>query len=213
MVFLDCGAILLCRTPQKRSQWGTEVWQKYGATVQKTFSSGKSSKYGCHTFVDFGRWQQPVNDGNTNTYSNNFHSCSSNLLLIMGISSGKCLNEDDNAIIAVLLAQEVKIFEKFLKKPVGDDANGPVRQYRKVFSRPNYKESVWWMQERRMQNPWNQRVQIIKSSIWSWLWTIQNILRSNTHLEHNTHRFSECVRLPAPQIVMFWSNSYSVSLT
>ena len=62
----------------------------------------------------------------------------------MGNSSGKGLDEGDNAIIAVLLAQEVLIFEKFLEKPFGDDANGPVRQYRKVFSRPNYKESVWW---------------------------------------------------------------------
>ena len=62
----------------------------------------------------------------------------------MGISHGKGPDMDDNAIIAVLLAQEVLIFEKFLEKPVGDDANGPGRQYRKVFSRPNYKESVWW---------------------------------------------------------------------
>ena len=105
---------------------------------------GKSSKYGCHTFVIFGRWQQPVNDGITNTYSNNLHSCSSNLLLTTGNSSGKGLDEDDNAIIAVLLAQEVLMFEKFLEKPVGDDANGPGRRYRKVFSRPNYKESVCW---------------------------------------------------------------------
>ena len=40
---------------------------------------------------------KPVHDGNTNTYSNNLHSCSSNLLLTIGNSSGKGLDKDDNS--------------------------------------------------------------------------------------------------------------------
>ena len=45
----------------------------------------------------------------------------------MGNCHGKGLDEGDNAIMAVLLAQDDLIFEKLLEKPVGDDTNGPER--------------------------------------------------------------------------------------
>ena len=62
----------------------------------------------------------------------------------MGNINGNGLGEDDYAIIAVLLAQDVLIIEKFLEKPVGDDSNEAGRRYRKIFPRPDYKDSVWW---------------------------------------------------------------------
>ena len=62
----------------------------------------------------------------------------------MGNSHGKGLDEGDNAIVAVLLAQEVLVLEKLLENSTGDDENGPRKRYRRVYSRLNYKESVWW---------------------------------------------------------------------
>ena len=65
----------------------------------------------------------------------------------MGNSHGKPLDEVENAISGFLLAQEVLIFEKLLEETVGDngnDANVPRNRYRRIFPRPDYKESVWW---------------------------------------------------------------------
>lgn len=68
-------------------------------------------------------------------------------LLKMGNSLGKPLDEVENAMVGLFLAQEVLIFEKLLEETVGDngnDANVPRKRFRRIYPRPDYKESVWW---------------------------------------------------------------------
>ena len=63
----------------------------------------------------------------------------------MGNFHGNDLDEDDDVMIAILLAQDGIVLHQLLEEAVGGNANRSGRKrYRRVFQRPNYSESVWW---------------------------------------------------------------------
>ena len=133
--FSDGGATLFDHRPKKRSLCRAGRWQKGGATVPKTAARGKTSKYGCHTFWGFGRWQEEkINCGETlycSVISNYFAISSTNCTLLtftlaitMDTCHGKSSNEDDDAILAFFLAQDGLLFEEFMEVPTEAGANG-----------------------------------------------------------------------------------------
>ena len=61
----------------------------------------------------------------------------------MGNCHGKAFDDEEDALMAFLLAQDAVFFEELIDENPMEGSKSE-RRYRRVFPRPDYKQSVWW---------------------------------------------------------------------
>jgi hypothetical protein len=125
VAFLDGGTTVFFRG---RSLWGAKRWQDGGAAVFWWIIFRKPANCGCHSFFIFGRWQVNLHHQNT-----------------MGNCQGNNLYEDEDALMAFLFAQDGVLFEELMNDDEIGGSNADRKKFRRVFPRPDYKQSVWWL--------------------------------------------------------------------